>query len=119
MLAALARPPASLDVLAAGGVGVVLRERAVADHEELDVLEQPGAGPEAVALVAVDLVERLADVDAAPLELDVHHRQAVDEDRDVVAVRALRRRRPADLVLVDDLQPVVVDVRLVDQRRCS
>ena len=98
------------------GVGVILGERAVADDKELHVLEQAGTGPEAVALVAVDLVERLADVDPAALELDVHERQAVDEDRDVVAVRAAR---PAvalpDLVLVDDLQPVVVDVGLVDE----
>ena len=88
--AACRAPPRLLGhVRVAGGVGVVLRLRAVADHEELDVLEQAGAGPEAVALVAVDLVERLADVHAAPLELDVHQRQAVDEDGDVVAVRAL------------------------------
>ena len=80
-------PRRLVEVLATGGVGVVLGQRAVADHEELDVLEQARAGPEAVALVAVDLVERLADVDAAALELDVHQRQAVDQDRDVVAVR--------------------------------
>ena len=96
----------------AGRVGVVLRQRAVADHEQLDVLEQAGVGPEALPLVAVDLVERLPDVDTAALELDVHHRQAVDEHGHVVAVR---RGRPVDLVLVDDLEPVVVDVGLVDQ----
>ncbi len=85
----LARPLAAgqlADVPVAGGVAVVLRQRAVADHEQLYVLEQPRVGPEAVALVAVDLVERLADVDTAALQLDVHHRQAVDEDRHVVAV---------------------------------
>ena len=87
-------PAASLDVLAAGGVGVVLRQRAVADHEELHVVEQARARPERVALVAVDLVERLADVHPAALQLDMHHRQAVDQDRHVVAVRALRRPRP-------------------------
>jgi hypothetical protein len=78
----------SLEVLAAGGVRVVLRQGAVADDEELDVLEEAGPGPEAVALVALDLVERLPDVDPAPLELDVHHRQAVDQDCHVIAVRA-------------------------------
>ena len=61
-------------MLATRGVGVVLGERAVADHEQLHVLEQPGARPEAVALVPVDLVERLTDVDAAALELHVHQR---------------------------------------------
>jgi hypothetical protein len=76
--------------------------------------KSPGAGPEAVALVAVDLVEGLADVDAAALELDVHHRQAVDEHRDVVAVGVASAppglAGAGHLVLVDDLQPVVVDV---------
>jgi hypothetical protein len=101
----------------AGGVGVVLGERAVADHEELDVVEQARAGPEAVALVPVDLVERLTDVHAAALELDVDHRQAVDEHRHVVAIRPSRTTVAlGDLVLVDDLQPVVVDVGLVDER---
>ena len=85
-------PTVSLTCRVAGGVGVVLRQRAVADHEQLDVLEQAGVGPEALALVAVDLVERLPDVDAAALELDVHQRQAVDQDRHVVAVRRGRRR---------------------------
>ena len=87
LAACACRRPLLVDVLTSRVVlRVVLRQRAVADHEELHVLEQARAGPEAVALVAVDLVERLADVDAAALELDVHHRQAVDEDRDVVAV---------------------------------
>ncbi len=44
----------------------------------------------------------------------MHERQAVDEDRDVVAGRA-RCSVDVDLVLVDHLQPVVVDVPLVDQ----
>ena len=61
-LAARLRAPVLVEVLAAGGVGVVLGQRAVADDEELDVLEQARARPEAVALVAVDLVECLADV---------------------------------------------------------
>ena len=79
--------------------------RAVADHEELHVLEQARSGPEAVALVAVDLVERLADVHAAALQLDVHHRKPVDQHRHVVAIGALGAALArADLVLVDHLQ---------------
>ena len=99
------------DVGVAGGVAVVLRLRAVADDEQLHVAEQAGVGPEAVALVAVDLVERLADRHAPTLQLHVHQRQTVDQHRDVVAVRAGSRR----FVLVDDLEPIVVDVLLVDQ----
>ena len=109
-------PPDLVDVLAAGRVGVVLGQRAVADDEELDVLEQPGAGPEAVPLVAVDLVERLADVDTTALELDVDHRQTVDQNGHVVAIGVLGAALArSDLVLVDHLQAVIVDVLLVEE----
>ena len=109
----LALAPCGLgDVVEPGGVRVVLGLGAVGDDEDLDVAEQASARPEGVALVAVDLVEGLADGHAAALELDVHQRQAVDEDRDVVAgvVGAC-----LDDVLVGDLQAVVVDVLLVDE----
>ena len=106
-----------LQVLAPGGVGVVLGERAIGDDEQLNVLKQTAARPETVPLVPVDLVERLTDVHAPAFELDVHQRQPVDEDRHVVPVgipgAALTL---ADLVLVDDLEPVVVDAPLVDQQ---
>src|SRR5690606_19271431 len=91
------------EVLGPNGVAVVLRERAVGDDEQLHVLEQPRPSPEAVALVTVDLVERLPDVDTPALDLDVDHREAVDQHRDVVPVRV----GTGDLVLVDDLKPVV------------
>ena len=100
----------------ARGVGVILSVRAVRDHKDLDILKEPAAGKEAVALIAVDLVERLADRDAAAFELDMYHRQTVDEDRDVIAVVVLGAVIPADLILVDDLHEVVVDILLVDQR---
>ena len=97
-------------------IGVILGVAAVRDHKDLDILKQPAAGKEAVALIAVDLVERLADRDAAAFELDMYHRQTVDEDRNVIAVVVLGAVIPADLILVNDLHKVVVDVLLVDQR---
>ena len=52
----------------------------------------------------------------------MHHRQPVDQDRHVVAVRVggagaglVSWVGSVDLVLVDDLQAIVVDVGLVDQ----
>ena len=103
-------------MLAARGVGVVLRQSAVTNHEKLHVLEQPRARPKTVPLVAVNLVERLTNVHTATLKLNVNHRQAIDQHGDVVAVRVVRATHAAvDLVLVDDLQSVVVDVLLVEQ----
>ena len=85
---------------------------AVRDDEDLHVLEKTGARPEALALVALDLVERLAKLDAAALQLDMHERKAVDEDRHVVAVVV---GAGAGGVLVQDLQRVPVDVVAVEQ----
>jgi hypothetical protein len=90
--------------------------RAVGDDEQLDVLEQAGRRPERLPLVPVDLVERLLERHPAALELHVHQRQPVDQDRDVVPVGPLDAAPLAlGLVLVDDLQAVVVNVCLVQQ----
>ena len=104
-------------MLPTSGVGVVLRQRAIADHKQLHVLEQPRACPEAVPLVAVDLVKGFANVDTATFEFDVHHRQAIDQDGHVVSVRACGAAVPlTDLVLVDHLQAIVVNILLIDQQ---
>ncbi|MNQ79027.1 hypothetical protein D3C85_939570 [compost metagenome] len=105
-----------LQVSVAYGIAVVFGQRAIADHEQLHVLEQATARPEAVALVAIDLVEGFADIHPAALELDMHHRQAIDqhchiEARSVFAAVLAGWR----FVLVDHLQDVVMDIGLVDQ----
>ena len=100
------------DVAAAGGVGIILRVGAVGDDENLDVFKKAACCPEAVALVALDLVERLADGHAAPLEFDMYQRQAVDEDGHVVARVVIASSL---LVLVEHLQAVVVDVFFIQQ----
>jgi hypothetical protein len=69
---------------------------AVADHEDLDVLEQACAGIERFVLVPVDLIESQLQLHASALELDLHQGQAVDQQGDVVPVFALAIH--ADLV---------------------
>ena len=100
------------DVAAAGGVGIILRVGAVGDDENLDIFKQAACRPEAVTLVALDLVERLADGHAAAFQLDMYQRQAVDENGYVVARVVVARSL---LVLVEHLQAVVVDVLFVQQ----
>ena len=96
----------------ARGVAIVLGERAVADDEELHVLEEPRTGPEALTPVAVDLIEGLAQTHPTALQLDVEHGEAVDQQRHVVAVG---RRATLGGVLVDYLEVVVVYVVAVEQ----
>lgn len=98
------------EVSGTDGIAVVFGESPVADDKELYVFEQARACPEAVALIAVYLIEGLADIHASALEFDVRQRQAVDEDGRVISSRAL----PCCLVLVDDLQTVVVNVLLIN-----
>jgi len=95
-----------------GGVGVVLGMRAVGDDKKLHVLKQPRAAPETLATVAIDLVEGFAQGDAAAFELHVHHREAVDQDGHVVTGNVFALGR---FILVEHLQPVVVDGALIQQ----
>ena len=100
-----------LDVLIANCVAVVLGVGAVTDYENLYILKEAAARPETVVLVSIDLVERLADINSAPLELDVNKRQPIHENSDVVSVLA----NTFNLILVEHLDDVVVDVLLIDE----
>ena len=107
-----AAPALLPDMGVTGGIGVVFGVGAVGDDEYLDVLIQAGGSPKAVPLIALDLVEGFPDSHAAALELDVDHREAVDEHRHIIAgiVRPLRL-----FILVDDLYAVAMDILLVKQ----
>ena len=97
-------------------VGIVFRVCAVGDDENLHIFKQPRTGIEGVALIAVDLVERLADGNAAALQLDVDKRKPVDEHGHIIAVVVLCAVVFGDNILIGDLQAVVVDVLFVNQR---
>ena len=105
-----------LDGIVAGAVGVVLGICAVGDHKNLHILVQTTARPERIPLIAVDLVERLPDGHPAPLQFHMNQRKAVDQNRHIVAVIMPCAVCLLHFILVDDLQAVVVDVLLVDQR---
>ena len=83
-------------------VGVILGVHAVADHEQLHILEQRRLRPIAVTLIAVDLVERLFQLDPAPFQLDLHEGQPVDQQGHVEPrlVVACHRHLRRDLILV-------------------
>ena len=105
-----------LDSIVASAVGVVLGICAVGDHENLRILVQAAARPERIPLVAVDLVKCLPDGHPAPLQFHMNQRKAVDQNRHIIAVIMPCAVCLLHLVLVDDLQAVVVDILLVNQR---
>ena len=96
----------------ARGVGIVFGVRSVGNDEYLHILIQPAGRPEAVALIALYLVEGLAYGHAAPLEFHMNHGKAVHQNGDIVAGFVISAIL---LILVDDLKAVVVDVLLVDE----
>ena len=65
------------------------------NDEDLHEAEEARPRPEALPKVAVVLVERLANRHAPPLQLAMNERNAVDEDRDVIAVLVKRSQRLA------------------------
>ena len=100
----------------ARAVGIILGVCAVGNDENLRILKKPAASPEAIPLIAIDLVERFADRHAAPLQFHMHQREAVHKDGHIVAVIVPCAVRRAHFILVDNLQSVVVDILFVDQR---
>ena len=104
-------------------VGVVLGLGPIGDDEQLHVLKQPTARPETVPLVTVDLVECFTNRHPTPLQFNVNHWQSVDEDGDVITVGVapsrvvvILRNSTPNFILVDDLQPVVVNILLIQKR---
>ena len=67
-----------LDVTEAGGIGVVFGVSAVGDDKNLHIFIQPRPGPEAVPLVAVDLVEGFFQGYAPAFQLHMNQGQTVD-----------------------------------------
>ena len=100
------------DMVETGAVGIILGIGAIGNDKNLHILKKPRGRPEALPLVAVDLVERLPDGDAPAFEFNMYHGQAVDQNRYIIAVFMSSFR---DGILVDDLQAVVVDVPFIQQ----
>ena len=93
------------------GVGVILRVHPVGDHEELHEVVEARAAPVAVFLVTLDLVEGLLHLQPAPLQFDLHQRQAVGDERHIISVLVL----PLHAHLLGDLPAVALRVRAIEK----
>ena len=100
----------------AGGIGVIFGVRSIGDYKNLHILEQPTASPEAVPLIPFDLVECFPDGHAPALQLHMDEGQTIEQHSHVIAVVVVSPIRRAHLILIDDLQMVVVDVLLINER---
>lgn len=101
-------------------IGIIFCMRPIRNDENLHVLIEARPRPKAVPLIAIDLVERLAYLHAAPFQLKVYERQPVHKNRHIIAVRVRRYvfpclRAAIHRILIDALQAIVMDVLLVNQ----
>ena len=104
-----------LDVIKAGGIGIILRIRTVGDHEDLHEFIQPAGCPETVPLIAVNLIECFPDGNAPALQLDMDQRQTIDQRRHIIAVIVGSTLLGRDSILIDDLKAVIVDALLINE----
>ena len=104
-----------LDMVETGGIGIILRICAVGDHEDLHEFIQSAGCPEAVPLIAIDLVKRFPNGNAPALQLDMDEWQTVDQHRHIIAIVMSCPLLCGDGILVDDLQAVVVYALLVNK----
>ena len=113
LLAGLVRPFAVLYLrFVTGRVGVILGVRSIRDNEQLDILKQSAICPERIIAVSLDLIESFPNRHTSTFEFDMYHRQTINENRHIVpcAVFAFCGR-----VLMNNLQAVLEDMRLVNQ----
>ena len=99
--------------MAAVVVGEIPGIASIADDEKLHEAQQRlGIAIAGVVLVINDLLHGPARADAEGFQLDLHHRHAVDEQDDIIAVVAVVG---VDAELVDDFKRVFAPVLDVDQ----
>lgn len=101
-------------------VGEVVSAVAIAHGEQLHEAEQRACVAIAwIILVLDNLLHGPTWIDTEALELDLHHRHAIDQQDHVVAVVAVLR---IDAELIDHLKVVLAPILQIDQRivqRCA
>ena len=63
---------ALLDMACSGGIGIIFREGAIGDHKNLHILIKSGACPEAVSLIAINLIKSFLDRNTTALQLHMN-----------------------------------------------
>ena len=101
-----------------GAVRIILCICTIGNDKNLNVLIQSASCPERIPLVTVNLIERLTDGYTSAFQFNMHKRQTVYQYCNIIAVVMLRTIlcEGIHLVLIDDLQPVVMDVLFIYKR---
>ena len=96
-----------------GAVGIILCICTIGNDKNLNVLIQSASCPEGIPLVAVNLVESLTDGNTSAFQFNMHKRQTVYQYCNIIAIVMLRTILCANHILIDDLQPVIMDILFI------
>ena len=83
---------------------------AIGDDENLDILKKTAGCPEAVSLIALDLVEGFPNGDTSAFKLNMNQWHAIRKDGYIITSVV---STCGFLILVDDLQLVVVNILFI------
>ena len=96
-----------------GTIGIILCVCTIGNNKNLNIFIQSASRPERIPLVTVNLVESLTNGNTSTFQLNMYKRQTVYQYGNIIAVVMLRTILCANHILIDDLQPVVMDVLLI------
>ena len=96
-------------------VRVVFGIRAIGDNKNLHILKQSAASLKRLTLITVNLIERLTNWNTTAFQLNMDERQTIDQHRNIITVIMLCALLPADGILMENLQAVIVNVLLVNK----
>ena len=99
--------------ISSGTVGIILCVRTIGNNKNLNVLIQSASRPERIPLVAVNLVECFTYGYTSAFQLNMYKRQTVYQYCNIIAVVMLCTIFRANHILIDDLQPVVMNVLFI------
>ena len=96
-----------------GAVRIILCICTIGNDKNLNIFIQSASRPERIPLVAVDLIECFTDSNSSAFQLNMYKRQTVYQYGNIIAVVMLCTIFRANHILINDLQPVVMDVLLI------
>ena len=95
-----------------GGVGIIFGVSSVRDNKNLHILIQTAGCPKAVPLVTFDLIKSFPNGNAPAFQLRMNKGQSVDQYGNIIAGIPVA---PAFFILIDNLQPVVMNILFIDE----
>ena len=105
-----------LNGVEASTVGIIFCIRAIGNNEYLGILKQSTSSPERIPLIAIDLVEGFPNSNPTPFQFYMNQWESINKNRHIITIIMLCALRCANNVLVDDLETVVMNVLLVNER---